>query len=170
MYLVNNRPNIFFFVNTLSQYMVEPRSVHWIGVKHVLRYISGSVDFILEYFRGDGVSLVGYTDSDWAGCAIGRESTSRCFFGLGLGDVSWFSWKLRSVALSWTEVEYMETSQASCEAIWLRNFLVGLFGRELSSTIIHCDNQICIKLSENPVFHDRSKHIEIIYHFIRDWV
>jgi hypothetical protein len=72
--------------------------------------------------------------------------------------------------LSWTEVEYMATSQASCEAIWLRKFLVGLFGRELSLTIIHCDNQICIKLSENPVFHDRSKHIEIIYHFIRDWV
>jgi hypothetical protein len=117
MYLVNNRPNICFVVNTLSQYMVEPRSVHWIGVKHVLRYILGSVDFILDYVKGDGVSLVGYTDSDRAGCAIGRESTSRCYFGLGLGDVSWFSWKLRSVALSWTKVEYMETSQASFEAI-----------------------------------------------------
>ena len=64
----------------------------------------------------------------------------------------------------------MATSQASCEAIWLRKFLVGLFGRELSLTVIHCDNQICIKLSENPVFHDRSKHIEIRYHFIIDWV
>ena len=117
MYLVNNRPNICFVVNTLSQYMVEPRSVHWIGVKHVLRYISGSVDFVLDYVRGDGVSLVGYTNLDWAGCAIGRESTLRCCFGLGLGDVSWFNWKLRSVALSWTKVEYMATSQASCEAI-----------------------------------------------------
>jgi hypothetical protein len=83
----------------------------------VLRYILGSVDFILDYVKGDRVSLVGYTDSDQAGCAIGRESTSRCYFGLGLGDVSWFSWKLRSVALSWTKVEYMETSQASFEAI-----------------------------------------------------
>jgi len=72
--------------------------------------------------------------------------------------------------LSWTEVEYMETSQASCEAIWLRKFLVGLFGCELSPTVIHCDNQICIKLSENPVFHDRLNHIEIRYHFIRDSV
>jgi hypothetical protein len=64
----------------------------------------------------------------------------------------------------------MATSQASCEAIWLRKMLVGLFGQEISPTVIHCDNQSCIKLSENPVFHDRSKHIEIRYHFIRDWV
>jgi hypothetical protein len=59
---------------------------------------------------------------------------------------------------------------ASCNAIWIRKFLVGLFGQELSPTVIHYDNQSCIKLSENPVFHDRSKHIEIIYHFIREWV
>jgi hypothetical protein len=64
----------------------------------------------------------------------------------------------------------MDASQASCEAIWLRNLLVGLFGHELRPTMIHCDNQSCIKFSENPIFHDRSKHIEIRYHFIRDWV
>jgi len=64
----------------------------------------------------------------------------------------------------------MATNQASCEAIWICKFLVGLFGRESSLTVIHCDNHICIKLFENPVFHDRSKHIEIRYHFIRDWV
>ena len=64
----------------------------------------------------------------------------------------------------------MAASQASGEAIWLPKMLVGLFGQEMSLTIIHCDNQSCIKLSENPVFHDRSKHIEIRYHFIRDWV
>ena len=74
------------------------------------------------------------------------------------------------MALSSAEAEYMATSQASCEAIWLRKLLVGLFGRELRPTMIYCDNQSCIKLSENLVFHDRSKHIEIRYHFIRDWV
>jgi hypothetical protein len=63
--------------------MVELRSVHWIGEKHVLRYIAGSVDYGLDYVRGDGVSLVGYTDSDWAGCVIDRKSTSGCCFGLG---------------------------------------------------------------------------------------
>jgi hypothetical protein len=64
----------------------------------------------------------------------------------------------------------MTASQASCEAIWLRKMMVGLFGQEMSPTVIHCDNQSCIKLSENPVFHDRSNHIEIRYHFIHDWV
>jgi hypothetical protein len=170
MYLVNTRPDICFAVNTLSQYMVEPRSVHMVGAKHVLRYVAGTVDYGLDYVRGDGVSLVGYTDSDWAGCAADRKSTSGCCFSLGSGLVSWFSRKQKSVALSSAEAEYMAASQASCEAIWLRKMLVGLFGQEMSPTVIHCDNQSCIKLSENPVFHDRSKHIEIRYHFIRDWV
>jgi hypothetical protein len=159
MYLVNTRLDICFSMNTLSQFMVEPRSVHWIGAKHVLRYIEGSMDFGLDCVRGDGVSLIGYTDSDWAGCAIDRKSTSGCCFCLGSGVVPWFSQKQKSVSLSSVEVEYMAASQASCEAIWLRKLLVGLFGQEL-----------LIKLSENPVFHDRSKHIEIKYHFIRDWV
>jgi hypothetical protein len=166
MYLVNTRPDICFFVNTLSQYMVESRSVHMVGAKHVLRYVAGTVDFGLDYVRGDGVSLVGYTDSDWAGCAADRKSTSGCCFSLGSGLVSWFSRKQKSVALGSAEAEYMAANQA----IWLRKMLVGLFGQEMAPTVIHCDNQSCIKLSENPVFHDRSKHIEIRYHFIRDWV
>jgi hypothetical protein len=64
----------------------------------------------------------------------------------------------------------MATNQVSYETIWLCKLLVGLFGQELPPTVIHCDNQTCIKLSENRVFHDKSKHIEIKYHFIRDWV
>jgi hypothetical protein len=64
----------------------------------------------------------------------------------------------------------MAASQASCKAIWLCKMLVGLFCQEMPSTVIHCDNQSFIKLSENPVFHDQSKHIEIRYHFIYDWV
>jgi hypothetical protein len=74
------------------------------------------------------------------------------------------------VALSSTEVEYTAASQAACEAIWMRKILVGLFGSHLGSTVIHCDNQSCIKLSINPVFHDRSKHIDIRYHHLRDCV
>jgi hypothetical protein len=84
--------------------------------------------------------------------------------------VSWFSRKQKSVALSSAEAEYMAASQASCEALWLRKMLVGLFGVQLRPTVIYCDNQSCIKLSKNPVFHDRPKHIEIRYHFIHDYV
>ena len=74
------------------------------------------------------------------------------------------------MALSSAKAEYMAASQASCEALWLCKLLVGLFGVQLRPTVIYCDNQSCIKLSENPFFHDRSKHIEIHYHFIRDYV
>jgi hypothetical protein len=74
------------------------------------------------------------------------------------------------MTLSSAEAEYMAPSQANCEALSLRKLLVGLFVVQLRPTMIYCDNQSCIKLSENPVFHDRSKHIEIRYHFIRDYV
>ena len=84
--------------------------------------------------------------------------------------ISWFSKKQRSVVLSFAKVEYMTTSLASCEAIWLRKLLVGLFGQKLRPTTIYCDNQSCIKLSENSVFHDKSKHIEIKYQYIHDMV
>jgi hypothetical protein len=135
MYLVNTRLDICFVVNTLSQFMVEPRRVHWVAAKHVLRYLCGTVDYGLDYLRGDRVRLVGYTDSDWTGCVNDRKSTSGCF-GLGSTVVSWFSWKQKSVALSSAEVEYMATSQTNCEAIWLRKLLVGLFGVQLRLTVI----------------------------------
>jgi hypothetical protein len=135
---------------------------------HWLRCLCGTVDYGLDYLGGDGVRL-DYIDSDWTRCVSDRKSTSGCF-GLGSAVVSWFSWKQKSMALSFVEAEYMAASQASCEAIWLRKFLVGLFGVQLRPTVIYRDNQSCIKLSENPVFHDRSKHIEIRYHFIQDYV
>jgi hypothetical protein len=111
----------------------------------VLRYIAGLVDYGPDYIRGDGVSLVGYTYSDWAGCATDRKSTLGCYFGLGLGLVFWFNWKKKSVSVSSTEVEYMEANHASCEAIWICNMLVGLFGEEFPAIVIHYDNQSCIK-------------------------
>ena len=90
--------------------MVEPESVHWVATKHVLRYLVGTVDFGLDYMRSDGIRLVGFTDSDWAGSVAYRKSTSGCCFSLGSAAVSWFSRKQKSVALSSAEVEYMVAS------------------------------------------------------------
>ena len=117
MYLVNSRPDICFAVNTMSQFMCEPRKVHWVVAKHILWYLQGTMDYGLDYRQGDGVRLAGYTDSDWAGCASDRKSTSGCCFGLGSAVVSWFSRKQQSIALSSVEAEYMAVSLASCEAI-----------------------------------------------------
>ena len=90
MYLVNTRPNMSFAVNTLSQFMVEPRRVHWIAAKHSLRYLAGTVDYGLDYKRSGGVDLVGFTDSDWAGSVLDRKSTTSCCFRLGSAVASWF--------------------------------------------------------------------------------
>jgi hypothetical protein len=84
--------------------------------------------------------------------------------------ISWYNKKQRSIALSSAKAEYMAASQASCEAIWLRKILVDLFDTKPNPTTIYYDNQSYIKLSENLIFHDRSKYIEIRYHFIRDRV
>ena len=112
----------------------------------------------------------GFTDADWAGSLTDRKSTSGGIFSIRFIAVSWYSRKQRSVALSSAELEYMAASQAACEAIWMREILVGLFGSHLYPTVIHFDNKSCIKLSINPLFHDRSKHIDIRYHHIRDCV
>ena len=118
----------------------------------------------------DEVKLHGFTDVDWAGSPTDRKSTSGGIFNIGSTTVSWYSKKQISMALSSAEAEYMAASQAACEAIWMRNILVGLFGSHLDPTVIHCDNQSCIKLLINHVIHDRSKHIDIRYHHIRDFV
>ena len=95
-----------------------------------------------------------------------RKSTFGCCFYLGSTSISWMSRKQKSVALSTAEAEYIAASMASCEAVWLRKLFSELFGHALDTTMILCDNQSGILLSEALVFHDRSKHIDIRYHFI----
>jgi hypothetical protein len=138
-----------------------------VAAKHVLRYLSGTVEYGLSYISGDGMKLTSFTNVDWAGNTMDRKSTSGCCFSLGSGVVSWFSRKQKLVALSSAEAKYMAASLATCEAIWLRKLFISSFGQELDANVIHCDNQRCIKLSENPVFYDKSKHIEIRFHFIK---
>ena len=116
------------------------------------------------------MKLCGFTDADWAGSLTDIKSTSGGIFSIGSTAVSWYSRKQRSMALSSAEAKYMAANLAACEAIWMRKILVGLFGSHLDLTVIYCDNQSCIKLSVNPVFHDRYKHIDIRYHHIRDCV
>jgi hypothetical protein len=170
MYLTNTIPNICFVVNTLSQFLVEPRHVHLEAAKHVMRYLKGTLDCGLSYDGDHNFTLSGYTDSDWAESVVDRKSTSGCCFSLGSTMISWQSRKQSSISLSTVEAEYIAACSASCEAIWLRKLLTGLFDLDMEATMILCDNQSCIKMTENPVFHDRSKHIKIHYHYICNMV
>jgi hypothetical protein len=135
-----------------------------------MRYLKGTIDYGLKYASDREISLRGFTDSDWADSVADRKSTSGCCFSLGLAMISWFSRKQTSVALSMVEAEYIATCSTSNEAMWLWKLLAGLFDLELEATCIWCDNQSCVKLTENLVFHDKSKHIKIRYHYIRDMV
>jgi len=158
--------------------MVELKRVHWAATRHILRYVHGTVEYGLKYSRGDDVRLNGFIDADWASSLVERKSTSGYYFSVGSGMISWCSRKQKSIALSSTKAEYMATSTSMCEAlliylfigIWLRKLLLILFKKRMEVTKIYYDNQSCIKLSENAVFHDRSEHINIICHFIKHYV
>ena len=167
MYLTNTRSGIFIVMNTLSQFFADPRNVHLIAAKHVLR---GTVDYGLKYDVNQKIILEGYVDSDWASSAIDSKSTSRCCFSMGSGVISWFSRRKSCVALSTAEAKYVTAYSASCEVVWIQKLLSDIFDLQLDATCIHCDNQNCVKLSENPVFHYKLKHIEIKNHYIRDMV
>lgn len=100
MNLVNTRPDICFVVNTLSQFMVEPKRVHWAATRHIVRYVCGTVGYGLKYYRGEDINLNGFTDADWAGNSVERKSTSGYCFSVGSRMISWCSRKQKSVALS----------------------------------------------------------------------
>ena len=168
MYLVHTRTYIFYTVNALSQFMSNPKHIHWLAAKHILRYMRGTITYGLRYTSSNGVSLVGYADSDWDGSAVDQKSTSGYCFSMRSAMISLSNRKQGSIAQSTAEEEYIVASDACKEAVWLIKLLPDLFEGKLDSTIIQCDNQNCIKLLENPVFHDRSKHIEMRYHSIRD--
>ena len=148
-------------MNTISQYLVKPRRVHLIAANHVMRYLKCIIDFGLYYVRDHDYRLYGYMDSNWEGSVIDRKRTVGGCYCLGYTIISWFSKKQSSVPLSMAEEQYIATRSASCEAIWLQKLMSGLFDMELDTTMILCDNQSCIKMTENAMFHDKSNHIEI---------
>jgi reverse transcriptase-like protein len=167
--MLGTRADIAFTVSALSRYLAKPTDQHLLAAKRVLRYLRGSSDLVLVY-RGDLRPLIGYTDADWGGDMDTRRSTSGYLFNIGSGAISWSSKRQPTVALSSCEAEYMGETQATKEAIWLRNLLTELNShrKETQATIIYGDNQGAIALAQNPQFHARTKHIDIQHHFVRE--
>ena len=130
IYLTNMRPDILFAMNTLSQFLTDPRHVHLMAAKHILRYLKGTIDYGLKYDANQKINLEVYVDSDWTGSAIERKSTSGCCFSMGSGVISSFTRKKSCVALSTAEAEYVTACSTSCEVVWLRKLL----------SCICCDN------------------------------
>ncbi|KAK3697978.1 hypothetical protein QZH41_003963 [Actinostola sp. cb2023] len=145
------RPDIAAAVGVLSQYTSNPSNDHWMGIKRVLRYIKGTMNYGLKFSAQEqNPQLIGYSDADWAGDIDTRKSTSGYVFQFGNGTVSWSSRKQSTVAKSSTEAEYVALSSATQEAIWLRRLMKDLGGRvDTSATTIYEDNQVGKSLSKS---------------------
>ncbi|XP_020692166.1 uncharacterized protein LOC110106572 [Dendrobium catenatum] len=167
--LTITRPDLQFATNYLCQHMHKPHTIHFQLLKRVLRYVQGSLHLGLPISRSN-LQLNAFADSDWATDKSDRRSiTGYCAF---LGDtlICWMVKKQTSVARSSTEAEYRALSTAACDLIWLRRLLMEFQVPLTSPTKLYCDNVSALALANNPLFHARTKHIEIDFHFIRDYI
>ncbi|KAL0559071.1 hypothetical protein IC582_003660 [Cucumis melo] len=169
-YLTCTRPDILFSVGLVSRFMESPTTTHLKVAKRILRYLRGTLDYGLFYSSSKEFKLEGYCDSDWAGDTNDRKSTSGYVFFIGNTAFTWSSKKQPIVTLSTCEAEYVATASCVCHAVWLRNLLKTVEILQEDPTVIHIDNKSTIALAKNPVFHDRSKHIDTRFHFIRDCI
>jgi hypothetical protein len=171
--MLGTRPDISHAVTALSQFMKNPGRPHWIAMKRLLRYLKGTQHIHLVYQASSydphrPAELYGYTDSDWGNDINDRRSITGWTFIQHGGAVSWQSRKQRTVALSSVEAEYMSASSAVREAIWWRTFLSELGMPPSVPTVIYSDSQGSIALAKNPEHHNRTKHIDIQHHFVRE--
>ena len=140
IFLTNTRLDISFSVGVLSRFSNKPRESHWKEGMRLLRYIKGTLDYGINY--GEGDTLIGYCDSDWAGDSDSRKSVSGYCFSLGSGPFSWSSKKQPTVALSSSEAEYKAACFAVCEAVWLRRILADMGIPMSMATTLKCDNRV----------------------------
>ena len=166
VYLTITRPDIFYVVYQVSQYLSAPRSTHYAAVQRILRYLKGTLFHGLFYSAQSLLVLRAFSNADWARDPTDRKSTTGYCFLLSSSLISWRSKKQTYVARSSTEVEYRALADITSELLWLRWLLKDLGVSTFSATPLYCDNQSAIHISHNDVFHERTKHIEINCHFI----
>jgi hypothetical protein len=171
-YIVNTRPDLAYAVGVVSRHMEAPGREHWAAVKRILRYLKGTVGYGCKYDRSTDLKLflLGFSDSDFAGDVEDRKSTTGVVYFLGSSLVTWASQKQKIVALSSCEAEYVAAAAAACQGIWLSRLLADLMGTKEMPVKLLMDNMSAIALSRNPVHHDRSKHIDTRYHFLRECI
>jgi hypothetical protein len=169
-YLSLTRPDISFCVNRVCQFLSASTTAHWTAVKRILRYVHDTSDMGLCITRSNSNLLSAFSDADWAGNPDDRRSTGGYAIFLGNNLVSWSSRKQPTVSRSSTEAEYKAVTNATAEIIWIQVLLHELKISQDRSPSLWCDNIGATYLSANPIFHRRTKHVEVDYHFVRERV
>ncbi|XP_014499516.1 uncharacterized protein LOC106760611 [Vigna radiata var. radiata] len=170
IYLTNTRPDITYVVHRLSQYVAAPTKIHHQAAFRIPRYIKQTPGQGILLTATNNLSLKAYSDSDWAGCSDSRKSTTGYIVYLGNSPISWKSKKQSTVSRSSSEAEYRALAQTVCELQWLTNLMKDLRLPLSQPATLYCDNMSAIKIATNQVFHERTKHIEIDCHLIRQKV
>ncbi|GJW52068.1 hypothetical protein Tco_0093419 [Tanacetum coccineum] len=168
-YLTTTRSDIQFFIVLCVRYQSNPKESHLIVVKRILRYLKGTPTLGLYYPKCSGFDLKGYSNSDYVGCNMDRKSTSGACQILGGKLVCGSAKKQQSLAISLAEAEYVDVAGCCASILWMKSQLND-YNIHYKMVPIFCDNTSAIAISNNPVLHSRTKHIDIRYHFIRDHI
>jgi hypothetical protein len=169
-YLSLTRPDVSFAVNKVCQFLQRPTIPHWTTVKRILRYLKHTLFHGLYIRRNSAHQLHAFSDADWAGCPDDRRSTGGYCIFLGHNLISWSSRKQATVSRSSTEAEYRSLANTTAELQWIQSLLKELGVFMATPPTLWCDNLGATYLTANPMFHARTKHIEIDFHFVRDKV
>ncbi|KAA0051161.1 Retrovirus-related Pol polyprotein from transposon TNT 1-94 [Cucumis melo var. makuwa] len=166
------RPDISFAVGMLGRYQSNLGMDHWKAAKKVLRYLEGTKDYMLTYKRSDHLEVIGYSDSDFAGCVDTRKSTFGYLFLLAEGAISWKSAKQSIIAASIMEAEFVACFEATVHGLWLRNFIsgLGIVDSIAKPLRIYCDNSAAVFFSKNDKYSKGAKHMELKYFVVKEEV
>ena len=165
---ITTRPDIAQAVGAVSKFNSCPTEAHLTAVKRIFRYLKGTIDLCIKYERSADNCLVGFSDADWAGDLTDRHSTTGNLFMMSGAAIDWISKKQPVVALSTTEAEYVALSATTQEAVWLSILLTDIKAPPKAPILIKEDNQGTIAVARNPVSHNRTKHIDVKFHYVRE--
>ncbi|KAK9055092.1 hypothetical protein SSX86_026172 [Deinandra increscens subsp. villosa] len=170
LYLQATRPDVAYSVNVLSQFVADPRRNHLNAANRILRYLKSTPGLGILLPKGGGTDLVAYSDSDWLGCPTTRRSRTGYLLLLGGAPISWKTKKQSVVSRSSAEAEYRAMATTVSEILWMRWLLQSLGVIQNKATPLHCDNEAARHIANNPVFHERTKHVEMDCYFVRERV
>ena len=169
-YLILTRPDSSFVVNKFCKYLHAPTNYHWVAVKRILRYLKSCTKLGIKISKTNSLLVSAFFDANWVGCLDDRCSTGGFAIFLGSNLIFWSARKQATVSRSSTEAEYKAIANATAEVMWIQILLQEIGIQCSQQAKLWCDNLGAKYLSSNPVFHGRTKHIEVDYHFVRERV